>query len=152
MGRIGDFERALERWISAAWARIRRPRRKPVEVVTVLYKECDENAMILGPGRILVPNHFTIELPYDAHQRLAAHSRELTPQLAALIRSYAAERRYTFAGPVRVRLEAPRRAEHPIDRYRVHSHVAPTGPAPGGHGTELTQLLPLPLYEPSKAR
>jgi hypothetical protein len=152
MGRIGDFERALERWISAAWALVRRPRSKPAEIVTVLYKECDENAMILGHGRTLVPNHFAIELPQDVHERLDAHSGELGPQLAALVRGYAAERRYTFAGPVTVRLEAPRSAEHPVTRYRVHSHVAPTAPAPapGGHRDELTQLLPLPLYEPSR--
>lgn len=140
MRMIEDFERAMERWAARLWASVWGHRGRPMEVVAVLRKECDDNAMIVARGRTLVPNLFTIELPHEAHRQLDAHTDELAPQLAAQVRRHAAERRYTFAGPVTVRL-------HPAGdpegcRYRVRSHVEPgpdaTPPA------ELTQVLPLP--------
>ncbi|MDJ1137351.1 DUF3662 domain-containing protein [Streptomyces iconiensis] len=137
---IEGFERAMERWAANVWTFVRGPRHKPMEVVAVLRKECDDNAMIVGHGRTLVPNLFTIELPHETHRRLDVHSAELAPQLAAQVRRHAAERRYTFAGPVTVRL-------HPAgdpggSRYRVRSHVEarPSATPPA----ELTQVLPLP--------
>jgi hypothetical protein len=138
---IANFERTMERWTGTALSLVRKPKEKPAEVVAVLRQECDDNALIVGRGRTLVPNHFTIELPRDSHRQLDAHSGQLTPHLAAQIRRYAAEQRYSFAGPVTIRLRA--HPENDRVRYRVHSHIAPHhAPAPSD---DLTKALPMPV-------
>ena len=139
MRMIANFEHALERWTSAVWCSVRKPRHKPAEVVAVLRRECDDNALIVARGRTLVPNHFTIELPHDSHRQLAEHSRELLPDLTAQIRRHAAEKRYSFAGPVEIRLDT--RPECERTRYRVHSRIAPhCAPA---HTDDFTKALPV---------
>ncbi|MGW8375442.1 DUF3662 domain-containing protein [Streptomyces sp. ODS28] len=137
MRTLTGIERAMERWTSTLWTAVRSPRPKPMEVVAVLRRECDDNALIMERGRTLVPNHFTIELPADSHRQLAAHHGRLGAELAAQVRRHAAEQRYRFAGPVTVDL-------HPGEgrrRYRVHSrlapHQAPTASA------DLTKALPV---------
>ena len=141
MRAITRLEKTMERWTATAWSTVRRPRQRPIEVVSVLRRECDLNALILGRDRVLVPNHFTIELPWANHRRLAEHGSILGPELAALVRGYAAERHYSFTGPVSVHL-----SELPRDsgvRYRVHSRIAPGEPEQPS-GDDLTQVLPLP--------
>lgn len=143
---IDKFERKLERWAAATWSSVRKPPHEPLEVVEMLRRECDENALILGRGRTLVPNHFTIELPHESHRQLAAHSDTLEPELTAQIRRYAAERRYHFTGPVAVCLHP--HPEGVRSRYRVHSRIAPDR-APAPHNSE-TQALPLPEAPPAR--
>ncbi|MGW5018161.1 DUF3662 domain-containing protein [Streptomyces cacaoi] len=144
MGQIGKFERAMERWTARVWEAVRGPRPPRLEVVDVLRKECDDKAMILGHARAMVPNHFTIELPPESHALLAPHQDTLGLQLATLIRRYAAERRYVFAGPVVVRL-----ARHPeAPRYRVRSAVRAAVRVPAAGRDDRTQLLPLPTEPP----
>ncbi|MGW7519800.1 DUF3662 domain-containing protein [Streptomyces sp. NPDC054796] len=141
MGRITNIERAMERWTSTAWSVVRRPKRqKPMEVVAMLRRECDVNAMILGRGRTLVPNHFTIELPSSSHRRLSTSDDELLPQLAAQVRSYAAEQHYHFAGPVTVALHS--HSESGPARYRVRSHLTPAR-APAPPVDDSTRALPV---------
>lgn len=139
MGWIANFERVMDQWTSGLWAAVYRRRPRPIEVVTVLRRECDNNALIVGRGCTLVPNHFTIELPAESHRQLDPHSCRLAPDLAAQIRRYAAEQRYSFAGPVTVRLHPGDEPEH--RRYRVSSRVAPS-PAGSQAGDDLTVALP----------
>ncbi|MFG3253192.1 DUF3662 domain-containing protein [Streptomyces sp. NPDC048172] len=141
MRTITRVESTMERWAATVWSAVRRPRNRPIEVVSVLRRECDLNALILGRGRVLVPNHFTIELPYASHRRLAEHGPALGPELAAQVRGYAAEQRYSFTGPVSVQLSPlPGDSEA---RYRVSSRIAPGEPE-RTCGDEMTRLLPLP--------
>lgn len=143
---IDKFERKLEHWASATWSSVRKPPHEPLEVVGMLRRECDENALILGRGRTLVPNHFTIELPDESHRQLIAHSAALEPELTAQIRRYAAERRYHFTGPVAVRLHP-----HPDGvraRYRVRSRIAPDRAAVPRNSE--TQAMPLPEAPPAQ--
>ncbi|GAA2069489.1 hypothetical protein GCM10009801_19240 [Streptomyces albiaxialis] len=110
---------------STAWVRAaaRRPRHAHIAVVTVLRHECDRRALIVSRDRVLVPNDFTIELPDANHERLAEYGPVPSPELAAQVRGYAVERRYSFAGPVSVLLSALPVGEG--ERFRVHSRVRP---------------------------
>lgn len=140
MSMIANIERTMERCTAAVWSRIRPARDRPIELVAILHRECDENAMILGHCRTLIPNHFTIELPYDVHHRIAPHAGRLVPELAAQIRRHAAERHYRFAGPVTVRLRVS--AECDGLPYRISSRTVCSGEQ--AHTPELTRSLPLP--------
>lgn len=62
MGKMGNVERVMEKWAADLVDRVFRPKRESVEVVSTLRRECDDNIMILGRGRTLVPNAFTVAL------------------------------------------------------------------------------------------
>ncbi|MGW7517953.1 DUF3662 domain-containing protein [Streptomyces sp. NPDC054796] len=136
---IASIERAMERWTATLWAAVRREKEKPIEVVAGLLRACDENAVIVGRGRTVVPNHFTIELPRESYRELDGHAEVLAERLATRIRQYAAERHYTFAGPVRVRLRGYGGAGSGF-RYRIRSHIDPTRPP--ARTDDLTRALP----------
>ncbi|MFH9426589.1 DUF3662 domain-containing protein [Streptomyces sp. NPDC017529] len=139
MNIIGRFERAMERWTATVWTTVRKPAKKPLDVVVRLRRECDDHALIVGRGRTVVPNCFVVELPAASHRRLAGHREQLGPELAAEVRRYAAEQSYSFAGPVTVGLRA-----HPDGgrtRYRVRSRLVPCQ-APA-LADDLTKALPV---------
>ncbi|WEO93041.1 FhaA domain-containing protein [Streptomyces sp. FXJ1.172] len=123
MNPFGIVERAMEQWTSALWDRLPRRPKDPVELIGTLHRHCDENALILDRRRILVPNAFVIELLPDIHRRLTADAEQVAPHLATQIRRHAAERGYTFAGPVAVQFR-PAPADSSA-RFRVHSRIAP---------------------------
>ncbi|MEN8651252.1 DUF3662 domain-containing protein [Streptomyces sp. 21So2-11] len=125
MGILGNFERMMERRVTALWASLARSERErePVEVMVILRRECDVNAMILGLGRTLVPNAFTIELPEERYRQLDVHAAQLGRRLSVTVRKHAAEQCYSFAGPVTVSFRtAP---ESDVTRYRIRSRVVP---------------------------
>ncbi|MGW8378321.1 FhaA domain-containing protein [Streptomyces sp. ODS28] len=138
MRMIGTIEHTMERWTAAVWALVRRPRARPMELLTVLHRECEQHAMILGRGRILVPNHFVLELPDGSRDQLLRHEAELTARLAREVRRYAAEQHYIFAGPVTVDLHTPAGEDHP--RYRIRSHIAAAPPVTCND--DLTRAMP----------
>ncbi|MFD3672638.1 DUF3662 domain-containing protein [Streptomyces sp. NPDC058672] len=124
MGLINTIEQAIERWTSAFWAILIPPPRQHAEVVAILQRECDDNALILGRQRVLVPNAFAVELPSDSHSQLTAHSEEVSRQLVGQVCRHAAEHGYTFAGPVAVALRPS--SDESVGRFQIHSRIAPT--------------------------
>ncbi|WP_434587648.1 DUF3662 domain-containing protein [Streptomyces sp. A5-4] len=123
MGILGNFERMMERRATALWASLARSEREPVEVMVILRRECDVNAMIMGLGRTLVPNAFTIELPEDSYRQLDVHAAQLGRKLSVTVRRHAAEQCYSFAGPVTVSFRTAPASE--VTRYRIRSRVVP---------------------------
>ncbi|NEB79538.1 DUF3662 domain-containing protein [Streptomyces sp. SID14478] len=118
-----DAERVMEQWMACLWGSVRPRRRERGAVVSILCRECDERALILGRGRTVVPNTFTVELPHDSHAQLAPASVELGDYLANEVHRHAAEQGYTFAGPVAVGICLTE--EEAVGRFRVHSRIAP---------------------------
>ncbi|MGW0564076.1 DUF3662 domain-containing protein [Streptomyces sp. NPDC003016] len=129
MSDVSKVERTLERWGAAGWAWVFRPAREPVEVVAVLRRECDENALILGRGRVLVPNSFVVALPPCTHHELDPYTAWVGPELADRVREHATRRRYSFAGPVTVSLRTL--PELAAGRYSIRSRIAPAEDEPG---------------------
>jgi hypothetical protein len=91
--------------------------------VAILRRKCDDNALILGRQRILVPNAFVIELPPTTHQQLTAGAAFVDHHLALQVHRHAAEQGYTFAGPVTVHLRPCHSST--VGRFRIHSRIAP---------------------------
>ena len=120
---VDDVEQTMERWTNTLWRLLLPPRRKQGEVVSILRRRCDEQALILGRQRVLVPNRFVVELPPPVHQQLTEHGGELGRHLAVQVRRHAAESGYTFAGPVAVHLEPS--TSSTVGRFRVHGRIAP---------------------------
>ncbi|MET7322732.1 FhaA domain-containing protein [Streptomyces sp. NPDC005549] len=118
-----ESERVMERWVRNVWGRLSPARQPHGEALTTLLRQCDENALIVGRQRVVAPNAYVIELLPQTHRLISDGPVPVAPALAAHVRRHAAERGYTFAGPVTVRLcPAP---DERTDRFRVHSRIAP---------------------------
>lgn len=113
----------MERWMTSLWNCIRPPRRERGAVVSILCRECDDQALILERGRTVIPNAFTVELPHHSHAQLASARNELGNYLAHEVHRHAAEQGYTFAGPVAVSLCGAKEAT--VGRFRVYSRISP---------------------------
>ncbi|MGW7080013.1 DUF3662 domain-containing protein [Streptomyces sp. NPDC054866] len=123
---LNTVERTMERWTSAMWALLLPSPRQHAEVVAILHRECDDNALILDRQRVLVPNAFVIELPSESHSQLTAHTDEVSRQLVSHVCRHAAEHGYTFAGPVAVALQPS--GNESVGRFQIRSRIAPTDP------------------------
>ncbi|MFE6130443.1 DUF3662 domain-containing protein [Streptomyces sp. NPDC056437] len=122
---FGTAERALERWTTNAWRLLFPAKRRQLEVVAILHRQCDDNALILGRQRVLAPNAYIVELLPEIHRQLATSALPLELHLVNQVRRHAAEQGYTFAGPVAVDL---RPAAGATSRFRIHSRIAPAEP------------------------
>jgi hypothetical protein len=128
VGVMQRFERRLGGLVEGAFAKVFKGGVEPVELAGALARECDDRKAV-SATRSLVPNEFTIALSEQDYQRLAPYSDALGEELATLVREHAAEQRYTFVGPVIVRLAHD--GELALGIYRVDSSV---GSAPGLSG------------------
>ncbi|MFJ8806416.1 FhaA domain-containing protein [Streptomyces sp. NPDC102490] len=118
-----ESERVMEQWVMNVWGRLSPARQPHGEALATLLRQCDENALIVARQRVVAPNAYVIELLPQTHRLISDSPLPVAPALAAHVRRHAAERGYTFAGPVTVRLcSAP---EDRTDRFRVHSRIAP---------------------------
>ncbi|UNS96151.1 DUF3662 domain-containing protein [Streptomyces tubbatahanensis] len=125
MSILQDVESRMERISTSLWGLLRRRGgAEPVEVVGMLRRACDTNAVIVGRGRTVVPNSFVLELPVDSYARLEGEASAVGERLASEVRRHAAQRHFSFAGPVAVRLRPPRDGHEPV-RYRLHSSITP---------------------------
>ncbi|HZF88444.1 DUF3662 domain-containing protein [Streptomyces sp.] len=117
------IEGVMERWVTNARGYLLPAKQQPVEVVAILLRQCDDNALILGRQHIVAPNAFVIELPPDIHRQLSDNPVPVAPVLVHQVCRHAAEHGYTFAGPVAVDLRlAPGVTSA---RFRVHSRISP---------------------------
>ena len=62
MGVFDKLERGLERAVKQPFAKVFKAEVQPVEIASAMRKSMDDRAAVLGPGRTMVPNVFTVEL------------------------------------------------------------------------------------------
>lgn len=124
MGIVDRVERGLERAIKAPFARVFKAEVQPVEIASAMRGAMDERAAVLGPGRTMVPNVFTIELAKSDYERLSSYDTALTDELVAAAEDHADAQRYTPAGSVEVRLSSDEELETGIFRVRPASKNA----------------------------
>jgi hypothetical protein len=152
VGALQHFERRLEEIVQGAFAKIFRGEVQPVEVAGALQRETDNNQQIVGPGRVLVPNDFVVELGEHDFDRLSPYAEPLTAELAAMVREHAAAQRYSFVGPVTVRLEHSDNLSTGVFRVRssaLAGHASPSGGQvefPASDATATTSQMPRPEH------
>lgn len=127
MGVLSRFERRVEGLVEGAFAKVFRGGVEPVEVAKALQREAADKRAI-SATRTLVPNDFVVELSATDAKRLTPYDAPLTEELAAMVREHAAERRWTFVGPVRVHLEAHDDLDTGV--FRVRGEVVEGEPDP----------------------
>lgn len=124
MGIIDRVERGLERAVKAPFAKVFKAEVQPVEIASAMRGAMDERAAVLGPGRTMVPNVFTVELATTDFERLSSYDTALTDELVAAAEDHADAQRYTPAGTVEVRLTSDDELETGIFRVRPASKNA----------------------------
>ncbi len=137
MGVFDRFERRLEGLVNKPFAKAFHDEVQPVEIAAALQRECDDKSAIVGRGRTMVPNRFTVELSDHDHERLSMWFEPLAAELAAMVREHAESQHYTFVGPVEVefaRADALDTGLFDVSSEAVAGVVdqsAPGAPAPG---------------------
>ncbi len=129
MGVLDRFERGVERVVNGAFARAFKAQVQPVELASALRREADTTAAVVGPGRTLVPNAYTLELGPDDHERFESWADQLVGELTTSLTDHARGQRYSFPGPVSIALV--RDDDLPTGVYRVRSARVRGGIAPG---------------------
>ena len=127
MGVLQAFERRLGGLVEGAFAKVFKGDVQPVEIAGALQREADDRRSVIGPGRVLAPNEYVVELGDHDYHRLEEWAEPLGDELAAMVREHAAEAGYSFVGPVHVSFE-----QHPevgTGVFRIRSSVASPEPA-----------------------
>lgn len=132
MGVFDRLERGLERAVKQPFARVFKAEVQPVEIASAMRGAMDDRAAVLGPGRTMVPNVFTIELAETDYERLSSYSSALTDELVAAAEDHADAQRYVTPGPFEVRLVAGEDLETGIFRVRPAAKDGRAGRASGG--------------------
>ena len=102
MGLFDRVERRLERAVNGAFARAFKSEVQPVEIASAIRRAMDDRAAVLGAGRTIVPNLFTVELSDTDYDRLGGYDEELENELIAAAQEHAESQRYQPGGPIQV--------------------------------------------------
>jgi pSer/pThr/pTyr-binding forkhead associated (FHA) protein len=125
MGVLQRFERRLGGLVEGAFAKVFKGGVEPVEIASALARETDDRRAV-SSNRVLVPNEFAVELASGDYARLSPYDRALCDELSEMVREHAAEQRYTFVGPVSVRMSEA--ADLDVGVFRIRSSVAAADP------------------------
>lgn len=98
VGILDRFEQRVDRLVNGAFAKAFEAEVQPVEIAAAIQSELDDSAMIVGAGRTVVPNAFTIDLSAQDFDRLMAFEGPLRTELSAVIKEHVNGQRYTTLG------------------------------------------------------
>lgn len=121
MSILDRFEQRVSRLISGAFSKVGSAEVEPVEIAAALTHEITDRAVIVGQGRTVVPNDFTVYLSTPDFQRLNTFSSALLTEFASVIREQVAEQRYLTLGTVEVRFELAEDLEEGL--FRIDAEV-----------------------------
>ena len=142
MGVLQRFERRLEGLVEGAFARVFGGVVQPVEVAAALQREAADKKQIVGQGRVLVPNAFTVEVATSDLERFGEWDTQLRAELAGMVTEHAREQGWSFVGPVQVDFEQV--TELATGVFRVRSRVQAETPAGPGADRAPSQALGRP--------
>ena len=129
MGLFDRVEQRLERAVNGAFARAFKSEVQPVEIASAIRRAMDDRAAILGPGRTIVPNLYTVELSDTDYDRLGGYDEELEIELIAAAQEHAESQRYQPGGPLQVSFASSNDLETGVFRLRTSTARRP-GDAP----------------------
>ncbi|GAA2166495.1 DUF3662 and FHA domain-containing protein [Pedococcus bigeumensis] len=135
MGLFDRVEQRLERAVNGAFARAFKSEVQPVEIASAIRRAMDDRAAVLGQGRTIVPNLFTVELSDTDYDRLGGYDEELEVELIAAAQEHAESQRYQPGGPLQVNFASANDLETGVFRLRTSTARRPgTTPKRGEEG------------------
>jgi hypothetical protein len=144
VGLFDRVERRLERAVNGAFARAFKSEVQPVEIASAIRRAMDDRAAILGPGRTIVPNLYTVELSDTDYDRLGGYDEELENELIAAAQEHAESQRYQPGGPIQVSFSSANDLETGVFRLRTS-----TARRPGAAPSRAASPAPAPAAAPA---
>lgn len=118
MGIINRVEHGLAKAVHGAFARAFKSEVQPVEIASAIRRAMDDRAALLGHGRAMVPNLYTIELSQTDFDRLGDFEDDLTDDLVAAAQEHADSQGYQPGGRLEVSLVEGEGLETGVFRVR----------------------------------
>ena len=146
MGLFDRVEQRLERAVNGVFARAFKSEVQPVEIASAIRRAMDDRAAIVGQGRTIVPNLYTVELSDTDYERLSGYDEELEEELIAAAQEHAESQRYQPGGPLRVSFASSNDLETGVFRLRTS-----TARRPGGTSAEPAPYAAAPAPSPAPA-
>jgi hypothetical protein len=136
VGALQRFEKRLEGMVEGAFAKVFKGVVHPVELLNAMQREADAQKKPLSGGRMLVPNHYVVELSPADHTRLAPYAAALARELAQSHAEYLGEQGWAVYGDVVV--EVTKREDLDTGSFLVVARVRTGGAVDGvGSGVRL---------------
>jgi len=126
MGVLQRFERKLEGAVGGAFARLFKGKVHPAEIGRALQREADEQKVVVGEGRVLVPNRYTVTLGEIDYAHLGEWEHQLTSTLAQLLHEQIDNEGWSTFGYVSVNFESDNNLRTGV--FDVRSRVDPDAP------------------------
>ncbi|MET9467690.1 DUF3662 domain-containing protein [Streptomyces sp. NPDC006544] len=117
MDTLKGWERAIERAEQVLVEKLFGSDAMEVEVVEVLLRTCDEQAVVCSSQRTVVPNVYTVELPSPVYAEIGPHLTVVGQELTDRLERHGEREGYEWAGPLTVRLDEAEQV--PNGRYQV---------------------------------
>lgn len=118
MGIINRVEHGLAKAVHGAFAKAFKSEVQPVEIASAIRRAMDDRAALLGHGRAMVPNLYTIELSQTDYERLGDYEDDLSDDLVAAAQEHADSQGYQPGGPLEVQLVEGEGLETGVFRVR----------------------------------
>ena len=118
MGIINRVEHGLAKAVHGAFAKAFKSEVQPVEIASAIRRAMDDRAALLGHGRAMVPNVYTIELSQTDYERLGDYEDDLSDDLVAAAQEHADSQGYQPGGPLEVALVEGEGLETGVFRVR----------------------------------
>jgi len=148
MGLFDRVEQRLERAVNGAFARAFKSEVQPVEIASAIRRAMDDRAAVIGQGRTIVPNLFTVELSDTDYDRLGGYDEELEVELIAAAQEHAESQRYQPGGPLQVSFASANDLETGVFRLRTSTARRPGGAARRGEEGYAAAPAPTPAPAP----
>ena len=139
VGLFDKVERGLERAVSSAFAKAFKSEVQPVELASAIRRAMDDRAAVMGHGRTIVPNIYTVELSGTDFERLSGYEEALSDELVAAAQEHADSQRYQPGGPVQVTFHRDEELETGVFRVRPATSRRSIAPS-----TQLPDRQPVP--------
>jgi hypothetical protein len=153
VGIFNRVEHGLAKAVHGAFAKAFKSEVQPVEIASAIRRAMDDRAALLGHGRAMVPNLYTIELSQTDYDRLGDYEDDLSDDLVAAAQEHADSQGYQPGGPLEVELVEGEGLETGVFRVRpatakqVGRDHAASGVRPhAGTGTAIDEA---PVHRPA---
>ncbi len=128
MGVLQRFERRLEGLVGVAFARVFKGKVHPAEIAKALEREATEQRAVVGEGRVLVPNRYSVRLGPVDYEYLAEWEVELSATMAEMVQEHIEAEGWSTFGRIQVSLA--RDAGLRTGVFHVDSRVDADSPPP----------------------
>jgi len=105
MGVFSRFERKLETTVGHAFARMFKGTVHPSEIARALKIDAEDNKVVVGYDRVMIPNRYVIQLGTTDYDHLHEWERQLTHTLSDMVREHADNEGWSTYGQIKIRFE-----------------------------------------------